>query len=909
MIVWLFAISAFSLFSTGCGNDNSSASFPPNTFTGGTSSTTGTSSTGTTTGTQVQVPVKLAFVTQPVQAQTKAGEAQAGTVLPTIQVAIEDAQGNVVTTATNPVTISLGNNPGGAQLLGTTTVNAVNGIATFSDLRISKSGSGYTLVASSPGLQGATTQSFTILPLAVGFKARLDSSTTFDVPFSESEGGWPRGIVVGDVNGDGIADAIVTPYSGPCERIMLGKGDGTFAAGTNSPPMATEADQTSIGPVLVGDATHPDLNGDGHPDLLVPNAKAKEVYVFLGHGDGTFQAGQNFATGTAGIAVGDFNNDGIVDFATTSYSNSVSLFLGKGDGTFTASGPVSVTGAGDLSRMVTGDFNNDGVADVAAVSYSGSRVFVLLGNTAQTGGTFVSQFNTGLNFEPDAIALANLNNNNTPDLLVGGQDTVEPMLDLGLASNGAVTFTPGTNVSGFDFVEAISVGDLTGDGKQDAVVAEFGPSKTPLVPNVLHVLVGHGDGTFTAAQNLATQSGYEQHATPQIADLNGDGHLDIAISSYTGFDVEAWINAGNGNFGVAPQTPEPGAPSITTQLSMLDVNGDGKLDTVFATNGDIVVQLGNGDGTWQQPQALPLANVTTVVPIDLNGDSHVDLLAATDAKLSHQLFVLTGNSDGTFGGPQLVGTLPSVPGLTQLVTGDVDGDGKIDVVANTYSYSGGSKGACALLLGHGDGTFGAATNLFFGISNECLALADVTGDGKLDLLRADFGELQLMVGRGDGTFQSASNLASTGVNDGIVSIAVADLNNDGKPDVIFAGGYSSYGAVTTLLGHGDGTFDAPVRTHFGHLLAQFNYNTPPIPTGMVTADLNNDGNLDVVVTSWYNNVWVATGNGDGTFNVLYGFGDPGDPGPAAVGDLDNDGKPDMVVLDTNKASMTTFIHQ
>jgi hypothetical protein len=185
---------------------------------------------------------------------------------------------------------------------------------------------------------------------------------------------------------------------------------------------------------------------------------------------------------------------------------------------------------------------------------------------------------------------------------------------------------------------------------------------------------------------------------------------------------------------------------------------------------------------------------------------------------------------------------------------------------------------------------------------------------RLDLIIADYNQLELWSGAGDGTFALNSTIASISGSFGIFSVAVGDFNNDQKDDIAFAGGYSSGGnydnsAVTILLSQGNGQFSPAFNAHFGHTLASFDYNSPPIPSGMVLADLNNDGNLDVVVSDWYDNVWALTGNGDGTLTALYGFGDSNNPGAVVVGDVNNDGTPDIVAADTTKPSLHTFLHK
>lgn len=260
---------------------------------------------------------------------------------------------------------------------------------------------------------------------------------------------------------------------------------------------------------------------------------------------------------------------------------------------------------------------------------------------------------------------------------------------------------------------------------------------------------------------------------------------------------------------------------------------------------------------------------------------------------------------------------------TSVAVADVNGDGKPDlVVANSCSASGtpcgpgNLAGTVAVLLGNGDGTFQNA--LTYGSGGEItssVVVADVNGDGKPDLVLSNScaannsgcvngpsgGTVSVLIGNGDGTFRSAVAYGSGG--NGAASVAVADLNGDGKPDLLVVSNCGSCatgieGQVGVLLGNGDGTFRSAVT-----------YVTVGSDSNFVTvADVNGDGKPDALVTSACDNyavcnpagligaVAVFLGNGDGTFQpaVPYASGAP-HATSVAVGDVNGDGKPDLVV--------------
>ena len=200
-----------------------------------------------------------------------------------------------------------------------------------------------------------------------------------------------------------------------------------------------------------------------------------------------------------------------------------------------------------------------------------------------------------------------------------------------------------------------------------------------------------------------------------------------------------------------------------------------------------------------------------------------------------------------------------------MAVADVNGDGKADMVVAAVELNSGN-GLVDVLLGNGDGTFRPAGGQSSGgRQTASVAVADVNGDGKPDILVANFcttgptctdpsGVVGVLLGNGDGTFQPVVTYGSGGGFS--LSIAVADVNGDGKPDVLVAN--ESTSGVSVLLGNGDGTFKSAVTCDAGLNWAR----------SVQVADLNGDGKPDLAFTAYdYTGViGVLLGNGDGTFN-------------------------------------------
>src|SRR5208283_3302813 len=223
--------------------------------------------------------------------------------------------------------------------------------------------------------------------------------------------------------------------------------------------------------------------------------------------------------------------------------------------------------------------------------------------------------------------------------------------------------------------------------------------------------------------------------------------------------------------------------------------------------------------------------------------------------------VLLGNGDGTF--QPAVTFNPGLQSQAGIALADLNGDGKPDLLVANAS-------GVAVLLGNGDGTFQPAVTYGSGGSSPwSVAVADVNRDGKPDLIVANYSSstVGVLLGNGDGTFQPAATYGSGG--NGPWSVAVADVNGDGKPDLAVAndcGGCD--GSVAVLLGNGDGTFRPAVLYDSGGDLTW----------GVAIADVNGDGKPDLIVLNTFNyytaNISVLLGNGDGTFQpaLTYGSG-------------------------------------
>jgi hypothetical protein len=344
------------------------------------------------------------------------------------------------------------------------------------------------------------------------------------------------------------------------------------------------------------------------------------------------------------------------------------------------------------------------------------------------------------------------------------------------------------------------------------------------------------------------------------ADFNGDGIPDLAVSTEESQRLSVLLGKGDGTFTntfIDTGLDSPGA------VVAADFNADGKVDlAVSSTSGKgIEIFLGNGDGTFMPPQLISLVSFGLLASGDLNGDGIMDLVCPT-ASVSNgvttwDLTILLGNGDGTFRISPGTYTVSESP--FALTLGDFNGDGKLDV-AVASSFNTADSGVIAVLLGNGDGTFGPATTVGTGAAFLGLAEGDINGDGKLDLVAVNdsFVPITVLTGNGDGTFNQLAPDPSLVFL--AYTLSLADFNGDGILDVAVSDADS--GNVYVLLGKGDGTF----------AIDQSSPTTPAfIGISIATGDFNSDGQTDMAVSFLDSNqpdinddqvkVWLAQGPG------------------------------------------------
>jgi hypothetical protein len=315
-----------------------------------------------------------------------------------------------------------------------------------------------------------------------------------------------------------------------------------------------------------------------------------------------------------------------------------------------------------------------------------------------------------------------------------------------------------------------------------------------------------------------------------LGDFNGDGIPDLVTPDSATGAVAVFLGKGDGTFAAAASY-STGLASRPVAVAVGDFNGDGKLDlaVALANQAAVAILMGNGDGTFQTARPVATAGSGLYYPVglvvaDFNRDGRLDIATANNTQGAS---VLLGNGDGTFRSYKLLG---SSKGPTWIAAGDFNNDGVADLAVTTAANT------VDISLGNGDGTFQTYTSLATGNGTvpESVAVADLDGDGNLDLAVACYGAnaMGVLLGNGDGTFLP---IALYGAGAGALAVTVGDLNLDGIPDLVVTD--LSGNGISLFAGNGDGTFMP---------LPGYTTTSNSQPAASVAADLNGDGTPEIV---------------------------------------------------------------
>ena len=709
--------------------------------------------------------------------------------------------------------------------------------------------------------------------------SKLHKPPYFDAPWrsfqtaSTSEGNYALNLCAADLDGDGLAEAIVAQnVFFPGLRVF-------HNTGSLGKPTTFDADGTFYPtPRGAWDVIATDLDGDGDQDLAASdtdiNYLGTNVVVLRNWGDGTFEAPQSFPAGapSTGITAADLDADGDVDLALANYGsfgNGTTVSILKNLGSATFAPPRSYVAGQAPNAIEAGDLDGDGDVDLAVADGTGARVTVL---PNRGNGTFepAVAYKLFSGFGSSDLALLDPDGDGDLDIATPGHydSAVDDARLILLRNDGAAHFALQSFAYGLPFHDVASeltAVDLDGDGLDDLLGAQ--PFEAGFVVFRADGRTGFEHGSLYAAATFMGSEDYGTVAT-DAGDLDGDGDPDVVATTRVRRLLTAHENLGDGTF---PERPIQGHGTLHSVMDLGDVDRDGDLDLATSHGGastsNVAVYLNDGHGTYSKSYSTSAATYGFAKLRELDGDGVLDLLFTTAPGppifMPYDFFTAHGRGDGTFA-PAQRWPLDAC-GLAHPEALDLDADGDLDVINTENS-------ACInvplsgrrlfISLNNGNGTFQPPFTVLAGASPYNVAGGDFDEDGHLDLVTSSQIFSALLLGKGDGTFQPEQPFPSGNLGANVLAL---DLDGDAHLDVAtLESSPLAESVLALLLGDGTGSFTKSV---------DLDHPTQDFREWVAAGDVDRDGDTDLMLGGIEDAlVFLNEGAGAFTFSGRYGIG-------------------------------------
>lgn len=750
-----------------------------------------------------------------------------------------------------------------------------------------------------------------------------------ELTYSTGNPSGPTAFAISDFNNDNVLDIVVCNVYTNNIGLLLGYGNGSFANVT----MYNFGQYFSPKSVAVAD-----FNNDGQQDLAICSYGPNTISIIFGKGNGDFELRVKYSTGEGSrpywVAVEDFNNDHIPDIAVAnSGTNSIGIYLGYGNGHF---GPLKTYSSGYASTPVFiefGDFNNDSKLDIVVINSNTKNLVTLIGDGS---GAFATSLTLSSNLKLNSYGLdvGDFNADGCQDIAIANSYMSSIDVVLGYC-NGNFTSRTSFPTGYNSHPMSVVVGDVNNDNRLDIITGNTGtnsvtiflgrhdnpdstypgsilnasnmntwtnetqgssgeiyqsPIRTPFV------LFGNYYSDFKNTASYATGSGSHPYSVA-TGDFNNDKLIDIAIANSGNENIDILLGYGNGYF-ASKSSFSTGSGSTPQNLLVVDISHDNKLYIILTNprQDNLVVLTGHGDGNFSVEKTIPTgvgSNPNGLTSGDLNNDDYLDVVIANPG--TDSIGIVLGYRYATF---QSAVKYPNVDlsGALSIRISDLNNDGVLDIVVANFLTDN-----VGIFLGHADGTFMTQKvyQLMIGSHPRVITLGDFNNDTYLDIATCNWASnsITTLLGHGNGTFNTIAYY-STGISTRPSGINVGDFNNDDCLDIVVC----NYGsdALSLFFGYGNGSFRNYTTVSTGYSSA---------PNAADVVDLNNDNHIDmIVVNEGTDNIGILYGYGDGTFaNIItYSTGYGSAPRHASTADLNKDNRLDIVVACRGTGKIVVF---
>ena len=735
------------------------------------------------------------------------------------------------------------------------------------------------------------------------YKQKLDVPT----------GTLPYQVALGDLNEDGKPDMVVVNESANTISVLINKSpagtinDSSFALRFDI-PVGNDPRAVAIG----------DLNVDGKPDIAVVNAASSTVTVFtyLGFGNSAnqppFYYKGEYATGANpySIAIGDVDRDGQPDIITANLSaGTISIlrntYVFNNLGTPSFAQKIDYAAGSSPRAVAISDFDGDGKADVAVANERSNTVSVLRNTSGLPGSLNTSSLAPMVSFatgsSPNSLTTSDVDGDGKPDLVASNYGSNSVSVLHNLAAPGPLT--PASFAAKVDFGTGaqpffVAAGEVDGDGKPDLIAVNASSNTVSVLRNTF------SGGSITTATFDARVDfpvgGYPVGAA--AGDLDGDGITELLAASAATNSVSVLSVSSPGHPVITSFNPDRGPAGTTLTITGANFNAVPANNTVYF--GAVKAPVAGGSATSLSVSVPAGATYQPVTVLDNTRG-------------------LTGYSSkpfvSTFANPFGSGIPPSFyrprvdfplsgPFTYAVQFGDIDGDGKPDMVAVNENAGTVSVLRNTTTASNIDAaSFAGRVDIPTARAPRSVTISDLDGDGKLDIIVGSPASYTITVLRnatGTGAI-SAAQFTRTDLTSGtyISAFAVGDLDDDGRPDLVFTNPYSNTLSVRRNLSAAENlSFAAPVS-----------FSTGSFPRAVVVSDVDGDGKPDVVVAneqsgsvSVLRNISRAGYIDASSFAARVDFQAAVHAPALAAGDIDGDGRPDLVVAGYDSSTLSVL---